>query len=315
MRWLSLLLLPFVAAVEVEVGWSGAVKSGTWTPVLVSAVGEGAATVELYVPGEGPFGQRVRRAVVLTPGEQVFPMFARSDGPAGEVSVRVFGEDGRTLGFARAEVVREVVSPATLIGVGGPVPESLAALDEPFGTTAVGALRMMHLPREAGGYDGLDLLVLAGLDPADLPLAVKNAVADWVSGGGRLAVTLAPTPRLGDGRFDALLREPGRYGLGRVTVGETDWAALVGERAAAEVEAVEPLEPKPALPWLIAIALGVIGLVDFVLLRLVKHQPAGAVSVGLITVCLILVGFFSMVHVARPFEKKALVTQADDSIV
>ncbi|MEM6561902.1 MAG: hypothetical protein AAF656_09885, partial [Planctomycetota bacterium] len=160
-----------------------------------------------------------------------------------------------------------------------------------------------------------DLLVLAGLDPADLPLAVKNAIADWVSGGGRLAVTLAPTPRLGDGRFDALLREPGRYGLGRVTVGETDWAALVGERAAAEVEAVEPLEPKPALPWLIAIALGVIGLVDFVLLRLVKHQPAGAVSVGLITVCLILVGFFSMVHVARPFEKKALVTQADDSIV
>ncbi|MEM6561247.1 MAG: hypothetical protein AAF656_06585, partial [Planctomycetota bacterium] len=201
MRWLSLLLLPFVAAVEVEVGWSGAVRSGTWTPVLVSAVGEGAATVELYVPGEGPFGQRVRRAVVLTPGEQVFPMFARIDGPAGEVSVRVFGEDGRTLGFARAEVVREVVSPATLIGVGGPVPESLAALDEPFGTTAVGALRMMHLPREAVGYDGLDLLVLAGLDPADLPLAVKNAIADWVSGGGRLAVTLAPTPRLGDGRF------------------------------------------------------------------------------------------------------------------
>ncbi|MEM8873007.1 MAG: hypothetical protein AAGD32_02000 [Planctomycetota bacterium] len=314
MRWLVLLLLPLVAAVEVEVGWSGAVKSGAWAPVYVTAVGEGPATVELYVPGDGPWGQRIRRSVVLTPEQQTFPMFARIDGPVTDVSVRLFGTDGRTIAWAQPEVTREIVAPARLIGVGGIVPNDLAALDEPFGVTAVGAVRMIQLPREAIGYDGLDLLVLAEIDPADLPIATKNAIADWVQSGGRLAVTLATTPRLGDDRLDAMLREPGRYGLGNVNVGRTDWPTLIATWPNADVEAVAPPSAKSRLGLVIGLGLLLAGLTDVVLLRLCKRRPVHPVAVAMLvgSIPCLAIGLGDMP--VNP-EANASMVQADANVV
>ena len=198
--WSLVVLLGCLGAAQVEVGWGGHYRAGRFAPVFVTVAADEptAGVVEVFVPGTGPFGERVETPVTLGPKPATYRLLVRPSAAAGEITVTVRDQDGRTLAVVPDRAAGDdglaaeaVLGGRLLVAVGGRVPAGLDVADAP---QAVGALPAARLPAVPLGYDAADVLVLDRPDWARWDPRQRRALADWVGGGGRLVLATGAGP-------------------------------------------------------------------------------------------------------------------------
>jgi len=195
----------------VDIGWDGIYRPGCWTPLFItvadtSAVTARQAVLELRSPYDALSRLRVVQPLTLEARSTTYRLYLPLSYDLDATSATLRSASGATL--ARRNLSESTgtgtrppwnANPNEIfIGTSGPAPV-LRMLGGPFAWDPqsepqqagqpeihVGYLPPRRLPDEIVGYDGLDLLVLSGVDLTTMELRQQQAIADWVRGGGRL---------------------------------------------------------------------------------------------------------------------------------
>ncbi len=183
---------------EVRAGFDGYVQADTWVPVTVTAANAGPdVDGELRVTVEALAGGRVvytrpldlprgsRKQVALYPAD--LPTFS------GSLTVELV-RGGRVLA-SQEQRVQFVPATTLLVGVWASSPAGAAGIGQvtpSSGETRVALLGPADLPAVSRGWSALDVLVIADVDTGVLSDSQRQALRDWVTGGGRLIIVGGP---------------------------------------------------------------------------------------------------------------------------
>lgn len=196
---IALAMCPAVAgdaAGDVTAGIGGFRRTGSWTPLVVTARATAAGdTVRVAV--EDPEGQFVGSppAVLVAEGDKAVARFtARSGRPSGRVRVERSGAGGAAV--HEAELGEPIPSTESVLLVYGELPAAARAvrlLDREQGTaTRVLAVNPAREPLALGlsarDFDAADAIVICGTCLAGMSADVQVAIDGWVLGGGRLVL-------------------------------------------------------------------------------------------------------------------------------
>jgi len=216
--------------IDVTAGCGGRWRVGSWTPMVVSALGRGLeAGQEVHVWAEDDDGQLVRSppAVATRVGDRVEArMDVRFGRPTGRYRVDVAGAAGMPT-TTEGRLVDPILSTDHLIIVYGDLPSVARAarlVDRDRGTTTV--VVSDTPPHAVGssprGFDAADAVVVTGNAAVRLPADVRLGIEAWVRGGGSLVLASGasaaevgamgpPTAAWLPGTFEKLvrLRRPG----------------------------------------------------------------------------------------------------------
>ncbi|MFQ5613469.1 MAG: hypothetical protein ACE5H9_15195 [Anaerolineae bacterium] len=205
----SLLLLVAIApaaeaqeelALEVRAGFDAFYKVGVWTPVQVTVANRGAGLKARLQVRDESAGFSAANVLYVYPVElpaqsrQQFTLYLPLRGQR-QLSVDLVDAEGRLL-LSRRRSVEGLDSRAFLVGVVAGDPSllnALAGLNTAGGNrVAVAHLDLEDLPPLPQAWAGLDMLVVNDVDTSRLTPAQQEALANWVSFGGRLVVGGGP---------------------------------------------------------------------------------------------------------------------------
>ena len=218
--------------VTVAVGLDGQAKEAHWVPLRVTAQNDGpnlAATFSVRVESYNGAATTFERALELpTRSRKEFFLYVRPEGSARRLTVVV--REG-------ARVVTQVEGQLTqwsrddwLIGVLAETPSAfapLADLDPPNGRARTVQLEPAALPDAGRALESLDALVISGVDTGAWSAGQRQALTDWVTGGGNLLVAGGPNWQRTAAGLESLL--PLRPSGSRTLAGLSALTGLAGE--------------------------------------------------------------------------------------
>lgn len=203
---------------EVVAGFAGLRRTGSWTPLVVSAPERALRPGQmLNVWIEDPDGQWVRSpaaAATAAPGRSLARFCVRFGTPSGRVLVEPpfrtslrqadDGGDPASAGLPERDGGRPLPSTERLLLVIGDLPAAAAAarLLQRDGAMpprvvglppATGAEAAFALPAAARDFDAADAVLLCGSRAVELPTATQVAIDGWVRRGGRLVLASGAT--------------------------------------------------------------------------------------------------------------------------
>lgn len=187
-------------SLEIEAGFDGFYKADYWTPVQVTIANQGADlqaklrfedtdsygnTQPIYTyPVELPRQSRKQLTLNLPLSRQT------------EVTIQLVDGEGTVLIANKADV-EPLEFADFLVGVVGDdlsLLNALAGLNTPNNNrVAVAHLAIADLPVDLHTWQGLDMLVFNDVDTSQLTPTQQEALAYWVSQGGRLVIGGGPT--------------------------------------------------------------------------------------------------------------------------
>lgn len=188
---------PGGVSLAARAGFEGYCRAGTWTPVQVTLVNDGAA-----VSGK----LQISQSSYVTNNRAVYEQeISLPEKAQKEVMLSVYLEDyAHTLDVlfqageqtvARTDVSLSWLNAGRLYGI-------MAATSTPFnvlssaGSSGAQALVVQvspaTLPERALAFDALDALIVSGIDTGGLSPAQQDALAGWVDAGGHLIVSGGP---------------------------------------------------------------------------------------------------------------------------
>lgn len=262
---------PSPVRLTTSIGFDGVYRAGAWTPVYVTlqAPAPRAVVIELSLPHDNSYSMRITQAVTANPQPATYLLLAPAPGDVegGRVIVRDAGT-GRTLADADLDTDPSAGrAPGginlrafgagydeQLIGFAGSTARPKVLVGTlPDASIRLGAVPEPQLPRDALGYDGLDVLMLGAPDLAAMDREAQSAVADWVAAGGTLVFwpSAAPLPPPSSAPVVGLLpAEVGEPDLSDVSPGDRAAFGLPERFAKLPVRRLTPIPAAEALDLL-----------------------------------------------------------------
>ena len=202
--------------VDIWIGWDNCYRPMEWTPVTIGITGRLARAFDGLVTVRGPQDEMTNMTVsdtfVLTPGQpQHIPLVTKLAFAADKCEVRIVDRgSNRTVASIKRELFRsggfgnrqrglKVVERNDLfIGAVGARPFGLPGLPRYSNCQTSGQSGQVYLaselvrmmPWDWTGYASLDLLILCNLRWEQMTPRQCQALAQWVSNGGKLLVVL-----------------------------------------------------------------------------------------------------------------------------
>ena len=182
--------------IDVTAGCGGRWRVGSWTPLVVSASGDGIeAGRAVCVWAEDDDGQLVRSppAVATRVGDRVEARVdVRFGRPTGRYRVDVVGADGLPV-TTEGRLADPILSTDHLIIVYGDLPAVARAArlvdrDRGTSTVVVADAAPYAVGSAARGFDAADAIVITGSAAVRLPADVRCGIEAWVRGGGSLVL-------------------------------------------------------------------------------------------------------------------------------
>ena len=186
----------------VQRGWGGVDRAGRWNPLLIRASGAMPrnATLEWIAPQEAGFATVITERVAVGPTAGTFQLLAPGSYGSWDRAVLVLrdAESDKTLAQFPQRIGRNPSPPAAmgpqgvLVGISG----RRASLQQimRYAGAQTAYLDPSFLPRQAIGYDVLEVLFLDNFDLNDLDVQQQRAILDWVRAGGSLLLTPGDRP-------------------------------------------------------------------------------------------------------------------------
>jgi hypothetical protein len=187
---------------QVQRGWGGTERAGRWNLITVRVSNPAPLDVilELLASTDGGFATVTHEHVAIGPSVSTFELFAPKHYSLWEKSVLVL-RDAQTERMISQfpQHLRQPVPQATelgpqeiLIGISGQVArlEMLAQ----SGAAQSAYLPPHLLPREAMGFDALEILFLNKPNLVDLDIDQQHAILNWVRAGGSMLFTPGDGP-------------------------------------------------------------------------------------------------------------------------
>lgn len=187
---------PGLIDMNVSVGFAGRFRDNGWTPVQISIKNNGSRSFigDLVVRPERSRGvtNPVGTPVSLAPDtQQMFTLYVSLRSFADLVRVELMTSDG--LLAAETELTVSAVLPRERLylrvtdGLSRPVDLSAAAS---FGQSVVETdWFVSNLPDRSVGLEAVDLMLISNANTGQLTPQQRNAIKEWVAGGGHLIVT------------------------------------------------------------------------------------------------------------------------------
>lgn len=183
-------------AMNASVGFEGHFRDNMWTPVLVSLENNGSRsfTGEIVIRPERSRGvtNPVSTPVSLAPdAQQVFTVYVSLQTTAEVVRVELLSDDGLIAAEVESSVSLALPHERLYVrvsdGLGRPVDLSAAVSS---GQSALEAdWFISNLPDRAIGLEAVDLMLITNSDTGQLTPSQRDAIRNWVFGGGHLIVT------------------------------------------------------------------------------------------------------------------------------
>ena len=247
-------------------GWGGCYRPMEWTPVevgIISTLTEPfAGSLNISAQQDGLNTLNIAHTFVLTPDVPLhIPLVTKLAFAADECSVRIADERGRTHWRHNFELwdfspgnrtLTAVSENDLLIGLIGRRKFGLLRLSEQSACKSQSGIGQVYLkdklprmvPWDWTGFVSLDLLILYDPDWNLFNQNQLNAIAQWVSNGGKLLLILGSHPLSAENPISELL--PFEVQQAKEVIVTMD-NLMIWELNAAETEAVVcwPLKPKP----------------------------------------------------------------------
>jgi hypothetical protein len=182
---------------DVEIGWDHHFRPGRWAPVFVTISDSAprALLMEVFAPHSGGYGMVIRQQVSASAKETTYVVYLPMPWQASEILVVL--RDATTLRWLvqwpefdqRSGVMMRDFRQGPMIGTSGRAP-ALRALEAALPQRQFGIAHIPpeRLPSDAIGYDTFEALILSEPDVPRMSVERQEAIADWVSAGGRLIV-------------------------------------------------------------------------------------------------------------------------------
>ncbi|MFQ5616895.1 MAG: hypothetical protein ACE5GO_10625, partial [Anaerolineales bacterium] len=187
-----------LVSLTAQTGLDGYCKINHWFPVRVTMENNGAdleGWVEVTPVDTSIDKWRYTQAVSL-PGvsRKEVTVFVYPKRNISKVAISFSTGDG---------IISKIVMPVTCVppgdsiyGVWAAIPSvfnPLTALAPPGGRASLAQLELADFPNHSQGFDMLDILVISGVDTGPLTNVQRQAIANWVSNGGRLVIAGGPS--------------------------------------------------------------------------------------------------------------------------
>jgi len=183
---------------DIRPGFGGYIESSEWNPIFITASNDGPdlrGEIVLDVAGLGGTAARYSRAIDLPQGSRKQITLYVSDIPSftSELTIQLL-RNNRTL-ISEVVPVQVVPHTALLIGLWSDTPGVLspvAGVRPSSGITHIARLTVDDLPGTGEGWTALDALLVYNVDSGQLGFEQREALRDWVAGGGHLIVAGGP---------------------------------------------------------------------------------------------------------------------------
>ncbi len=186
---------PGLVSIDISAGFAGRFRDSGWTPVLIRIENNGTRNFagELIIRPERSRGviNPVSSPVSLAPDtQQLFTIYVSLRSLADVLRVELLTDDGliaaETESNVSAVLPRERLYVRVTDGVGRPVDLGSAAS---YGQSVVEAdWFVTNLPDRGVGLEAVDLMLISNADSGQLSPDQRDAIRDWVLGGGHLIV-------------------------------------------------------------------------------------------------------------------------------
>lgn len=182
-------------------GWGGKERAGRWNPLVVRVGGSAPqnATLQVISATPGRSASVFDETIAVGPSAGSYELFTPNHYGNVQRSVLVLRDaEGRTLGQHPPHIRETTTQPAeagpvgTFIGISGQ-PQSLENLLRRR-LAGFGYLPPRFLPRDAIGYDGIDILYLNRPDFREIGPDQQQAILAWVGAGGSLLLSPGESP-------------------------------------------------------------------------------------------------------------------------
>lgn len=226
----------------VEAGLDGLTRIGSWLPVRVQLTNSGSAVrgeVLTMVTTQG--GHAISKRPVELPADsrREVLLYAQAPRLAREVTVR-FEQEGGGVISATARI-RALPPTTPLVLIVSDVPDASEPLRRVRGfngdAAAIAFVRPERLPDQTAALDPADILLISGVNTAQLTRAQRAALKGWVLAGGHLVLGGGPTAQ------DVVL------GLGSLAPAQVRAGVVVTTLAGLEA-LVSPFSTQPIQPLL-----------------------------------------------------------------
>ena len=177
-----------------RVGFDNYYKDGLWTPVRVTVANDGPdvnGTLQVRVPVNGEETLYTRPVNLPTQSRREFFFYLPIQGYLTTSTLKIDLVSGTQLLASANLRLTQATTNDYIYGVLASAPSAFNALgniDPLYGQGYVAQLEAGDLPPVAAGWAGLDVLVLADVDTGVFSPEQRQALADWVNGGGQLVV-------------------------------------------------------------------------------------------------------------------------------
>lgn len=200
---LLLATLAGAADLSVSFAFESQYKPGRWTPLRVTVSDKitRTANLSLYVPHSRTTALRIGQQLTVGPDERTFIFYAPLEYSIGTFRVELRDaatgkliaqfprpDDGDFWPNQPAAVEKLIVSCGESFRLPGPLTLRSAngANGQRAEQAAVANISPAELPAVPLGFEGVDILVLAGLTAQEMDAPQQKAVVDWVKAGGQL---------------------------------------------------------------------------------------------------------------------------------
>ncbi len=180
---------------DLRVGFDDTVQAGAWSPIFVTASNTGPDVSGALRVRVVPFAGSptvYSHPVDLPRGSRKLITLYAADLSAFGSTITVEFVAGSRVTASQDQAITVVQPTTLLVGVWSDTPQPLSGLGSvkpSSGKTSVVTLTAADLPDQAEGWAALDVLVISDADTGVLTPAQQDALAAWLSGGGRLIIT------------------------------------------------------------------------------------------------------------------------------
>ncbi len=201
----------------VDAGFNSYFKENAWIPLRITLVNAGDPIEGNVVLRDKRFiiVQRFMQSVSLGRGaRRTVTLFA----PAQTDTFDVQLVSGEAVIASVTPLMRQLGPGDRLALIAGDPPDAFNFIGDVRSangsTTALALLRLDQFPDHTAALDAADVIVLSGVDTTQLTQAQRDAISEWVAGGGHLILAGGPNAQVTFGGFADVL--PSRAGVALV---------------------------------------------------------------------------------------------------
>lgn len=212
---------------DVDAGFNSYYKDRAWIPLRVTLVNTGDPIEGQIVVQDKRFNiaERFTQDVSLGRGaRRTLTLYAPTMTDAFEVQL----VSGDNVIASVTPVMRQLAPGDRLALVASDPPDAFNFIGDVRtangSTTALALLRLDQFPDHTAALDAADVIVFSGVDTSQLTQAQRDAIEEWVAGGGHLILAGGPNAQLTFSGFDETL--PSRAGLALINTVADSLGAL-----------------------------------------------------------------------------------------